>query len=178
LIDALDTDLRLRVTAPGSDSQIFVGIGPTAAVDAYLDGVAHDEITGLVNGGTPVYRTSAGSSPAAEPADQTFWAVATSGLGTQQLRWSPTNGRWAVVIMNADGSANVTAAATVEIRAGFLLPLALTLLVIGVLFTLVAVALIVMGALGQPIDKKDQRWLSDSSTIAGSAAATVDHRPR
>ena len=61
VIDALDTDLRLRVTADSSDAQTFIGIGPAADVDAYLAGVAHDEITGLTNG-APVYRTSAGAS--------------------------------------------------------------------------------------------------------------------
>lgn len=57
-INTLDTDLRLRVIAPTSDSQIFVGIGPAAQVDTYLNGVAHDSITGIVNGGTPVYRNN------------------------------------------------------------------------------------------------------------------------
>jgi hypothetical protein len=175
LIDALDTDLRLQVTEPGSDSQVFVGIGPAAAVDAYLGGVAHDEITGLVNGNTPVYRTSAGSAPAAEPAEQTFWAAKASGVGTQQLSWSPTNGRWAVVIMNADGSPNLTAAATVEIRAGFLLPLALTLLVIGLLITAGAVALIVIGAMGHDGGKPGADWSPETSPATRPGAATIDH---
>ncbi len=175
LIDALDTDLRLQVTEPGSDSQVFVGIGPAAAVDAYLGSVAHDEITGLVNGKAPVYRTSAGSAPAAEPAEQTFWAAKASGVGTQQLSWSPTNGRWAVVIMNADGSENVTAAATVEIRAGFLLPLALTLLVIGLLITAGAVALIVIGAMGRGSGKPGAGWSPETSPADRPGAATADH---
>ena len=53
LFDTLDTDLRLRATPTSSDAQTFIGIGPAADVDAYLSGVAHDEVVGLTDG-TPV----------------------------------------------------------------------------------------------------------------------------
>jgi hypothetical protein len=176
LIDALDTDLRLRVTAPGGDTHMFVGIGPAVAVDAYLADVSHDEITGVTDGTTPVYRTRAGSAPvSAPPAGQTFWTAKTSGPGTRQLAWSPSDGQWSVVIMNADGSPGVAAAVTVEIKAGFLLPLALTMLVIGVVITLGGVALIVIGAVGRPADRRGRSWSSDSNTKTGVVAgATAD----
>jgi hypothetical protein len=167
----------LRVTAPGSDTQTFVGIGPAVAVDAYLADVAHDEITGVIDGGTPVYLTRAGSATVSAPTEQTFWTAQTSGPGTRQLAWSPSDGRWSVVIMNADGSPSIAAAVTVEIKAGLLLPLALTLLVIGVVITLGAVALIGIGAVGQPGNKRVRSWSSDSSTKDDIVAvATADPR--
>jgi hypothetical protein len=94
----------------------------------------------------------------AAPADQTFWAATASGPGVQQVNWNPTDGRWAVVIMNADGSAGITAAAAVEIQAGFLLPLALTLLLLGTLITAGAVILIVAGTVGGRKDMRNQTW--------------------
>jgi len=177
LIDKLDTDVRLRVIAEGGDARTFIGIGQANNVDDYLGGVAHDNIIGLTNG-TPAYRTSTGASTVTAPTDQNFWAATTSGAGTQELSWHPTDGRWAVVIMNADGSPGITAAGTVEIRAGFLLPLAVTLLVLGFLVTAGAVVLIVIGAKGRCDGKSDQVWPVESSRTrpAGrTGAATPDH---
>ena len=162
VIDRLDTDLRLRVTAPGSDTQTFVGIGPAAAVNTYLGTVAHDEITGLADGGAALYRPTTGAATAAPPTEQTFWAATASGPGTQELSWSPTNGQWAVVIMNADGTAGVSAAATVEVMAGFLLPLAITLLILGMVVTAGAIVLIVIGATNGR-NGTDQTWLPATS---------------
>ncbi len=176
LINALDTDLRLQVTAPSSDTQTFVGIGPAADVNAYLRGVAHDEITRLADGGTAVYSTSPGTATVAPPMEQTFWAATASGTGSQELTWSPTNGQWAAVIMNADGSAGISADATVAFRAGFLLPLALTLLVLGVVITAGAVVLIVVGATGRR-GKGHQTWPPESSFAemsAGTGQASID----
>ena len=76
LIDALDTDVRLQITAPSSDSRIFVGIAPAADISAYLSGVSHDQITGLANGGTPMYRTVSGTAAVAPPVEQTYWLAA------------------------------------------------------------------------------------------------------
>lgn len=177
LIDALHTDIRLRVTAPASDPPVFVGIGPATDVDAYLAGVANDQITGLSNG-APVYTTEPGASTVGPPTEQSFWATTASGSGTQQLSWNPTDGRWAVVIMNADGSPDITAAATVEIQVGFLLPLALILLLLGLLITAGAVVLIVIGATGRRGDKHNQGWQPGSTTAlmtGPNGTATPDH---
>src|SRR4029079_7718735 len=157
------------VTAPSSDAQIFVGIGPATDVGTYLSGVAHDEIIGLADGGTPTYRTAAGATTAGPPTEQTFWATAASGTGTQELSWSPTNGQWAVVIMNADGSAGVSAVATVEVMAGFLLPLALTLLILGMVLTTGAVVLIVIGASGGSDNRPTETAFARPKTGATAA---------
>ena len=177
VLDRLDTDLRLRVTAPYSDAQIFVGIGPASDVDAYLTGVAHDEIVGLADGGTPTYRAAAGATTADPPTDQTFWATTASGTGTQELSWSPTNGQWAVVIMNADGSAGVYTAATVEVMAGFLLPLALTLLILGMVLTTGAVVLIVIGASGGTGGTDNRPTETTFAKPTNGAAAATAERP-
>ncbi len=158
LINRLDTDLRLTVTTPANKSPAFIGIASAADVDAYLGNVAHDEIIGLGNGGTPVYRSTAGTLTVAPPTEQTFWAAKTSGPGTQQLSWRPTDGQWAVVIMNADGSPGISAPAIVEIRAGFLLPLALILLTAGLIITVAGSFLIVFGASRRRGDKPGDNW--------------------
>ena len=81
LLDALDTDVSLEVAGPDSDAQTFIGIGPTASVDAYLGGVAHDEIVGFTER-APIYHASAGTLTAAgAPTEQDFWVAWASGPG-------------------------------------------------------------------------------------------------
>jgi hypothetical protein len=147
LLDALDVDLRLRVTDASGDGDIFVGIGPEADVDGYLDGVAHDQVVDL-DGREAEYRSRPGSDEAPPPTDQDFWEVSASGPGTQQVEWETSGGRWAAVVMNADGSAGVSADVDVGIRPDILLPLAIGLLIGGLILTAGGVALIVIGATG------------------------------
>ena len=104
IIDALDVDVRLRATATDSAQAVFIGIGPESAVDAYLLGVAHDEIIELDDDLDPRYRSREGSLTVDRPDEQDFWVATASGPGTQELSWEATTGRWAVVLMNADGS--------------------------------------------------------------------------
>ena len=147
LLDLIEADVRLRV-ASEADVALFVGIGPEKDVDAYLAGVAHDQITRL-DGNDAVLSRRAGSSAAEPPADQGFWVASATGTGTQQLDWEATDGRWAVVVMNADGSPGVAADADVGLRVAGGSPLAVVLGVVGLVLTALAVALIVFGASGR-----------------------------
>ncbi|MGS0688061.1 hypothetical protein ACVBEQ_23375 [Nakamurella sp. GG22] len=177
VIDTLDTDVRLRATAVSGDVGTFLGIGPAADVDAYLSGVGHAEIIGLTKG-TPVYRTSEGGWKAAAPGDQTFWVASTQGVGTQELSWHPTDGRWAAVIMNADGSPGVSVAGMVQIKAGFLLPLLIILLIAGFVTTAGAIVLIVVGASGRRTGKTDRGWapvVGGAVPADAAGSATAEH---
>jgi Domain of unknown function (DUF4389) len=146
VLDALDVDLRLRVTST-SGGDVFVGIGPARDVDAYLAGVAHDEVADF-DGGEATYRHRPGGSDVAPPTDQSFWTASASGPGTQQLVWSARGGRWAVVVMNSDGTPGVAADVDVGVRSGVIAPLAAVLVGVGALLTAVGVVLIVVGATG------------------------------
>lgn len=103
VLDAIDLDTRLRV-ANTTDGEVFVGIARDEDVDAYFEGVAYDEIVDI-DGTAANYRSRSGRDEIAPPGDQGFWAESQSGPGTQQVDWSATSGRWAVVLMNADASA-------------------------------------------------------------------------
>jgi hypothetical protein len=147
LLDLIEADVRLRVTS-SAEAPVFVGIGPEVDVDAYLAGVAHDEVTGL-DGNDAVLSRRAGSSAAQAPTDQDLWVASASGSGTQQLDWEAADGRWAVVLMNADGSPGVEADVDVGVRVDGLLPLAVVLGGVGLVLTALAVVLIVFGASGR-----------------------------
>jgi hypothetical protein len=99
-------DVRIEVTG---DRPVFVGIGPADAVEGYLAGVERDRVVDLSLGRAPVLDQVPGGAPATGPTAQTFWAQSAAGPGPQQLTWTVTEGRWAVVVMNADGSSPVVA---------------------------------------------------------------------
>lgn len=124
LIDALDADVRLRVTGTDPGRDVFVGIAP-------LVEVAHDEIRDLDDDGTARFRRQAGLDRVEAPTGRTFWIARASGPGTQELNWETEPGRWAVAVMNADGSPGVAAAVDVGVKADVVLPLSVILLAAG-----------------------------------------------
>ena len=147
VFDVIDADVRLRAESIDPAVDVFIGIARTPDIDEYLASVAHDEVVEF-DDGEAVYERVAGGDEVEPPAEQTFWEESASGPGTQELLWEPARGRWSAVVMNADGSPNVVADVEVGAKAGILLPLIVILLVVGLLATAGAVALIVFGALG------------------------------
>ena len=151
VLDRLDLDLRItaRSLTPGADP--FIGVAPADALSSYLDGVAHDQVIGISEprsgvSRAAVLRSSPGATTVGAPTGETFWDTSATGTGEQRLTWSVTGGSWAVALMNADGSPGVDVSSTIGVRAGFLLPLALLLMGIGLIVTGIAVALIIRGA--------------------------------
>jgi hypothetical protein len=124
-------DVRVRATSERQGASVFLGIAPTHQVDLYLQGVAHSTVSDLSGTGSASEHT--GGAPPAPPSDQDIWVAQASGAGQQSLTWSPTEGRWGLVAMNADGSRPVA----VQADAGATVPA----------LTEVAVALLVAGAL-------------------------------
>ena len=81
----------------------------------------------------------------AAPTSQSFWVASVSGVGEQELTWEATSGRWAAALMNADGAPGLAADVNVGAKAGFILPLSLLMIGVGVLFTGIAGVLIAAG---------------------------------
>ncbi|HEU0042282.1 MAG TPA: hypothetical protein VFQ15_08030 [Jiangellaceae bacterium] len=138
-------EIRIEAAGPDSGPPLFVGIGPTSAVNQYLDGVGHDEISDV--GLDPFrvdYNPQPGGAPAAAPTAQTFWAESESGTGEQTLTWDVSSGDWSVVIMNADGSAGVQADLAVGATLPVLRPIAIGLLVVGGVLLLIGITTIVV----------------------------------
>jgi hypothetical protein len=138
--------VRIRATSATSDP-IFVGIAPETRLDRYLSGVAHDELDD-VRAGVNDYTTRSGGGPDVAPSDAPIWAASASGAGTQTLGWDARDGRWSVVVMNADGARAVAADVTVGAKLGVLPWIAAGLLLAGLLMLAVGGGMIAAAVRG------------------------------
>lgn len=138
--------VQIRATGGGA-APIFVGVGPTDQVTAYLSGVAYDEVTNLGWFSASVqYSHHEGSAPSAPPEQQTFWTAKQEGTGTQTLQWQVQSGNWTAVLMNGDATAPVNVSVSLGARLGFLLPLGIGLTAAGVVILAVGILLVILGA--------------------------------
>jgi hypothetical protein len=113
-----------------SSQPTFIGVGPAAAVDAYLAGVQR-EVTARFDGTPSHIHAYPGGAPTSPPTAQSFWAARAVGPGTRTLTWTPRDGEWRVVVMNPNGSAGVFTELTVGARFPHLLWVAIGLIVGG-----------------------------------------------
>jgi hypothetical protein len=126
--DMLGT-VRVRVS---SARPVFVGIASESAIGSYLGNVAHAEGATLTTPSADL-RTYPGGAPSTPPATQRLWAASASGVGEHTLTWTPQDGSWRIVVMNADGARGVTADVSVGARMPDLLTIAITVLGAGIL---------------------------------------------
>ncbi len=141
-------EATIRVTGSSRlPPPVFIGVGPTAQVSEFLSGVARDRVTGIdLIGGLVEYEHVDGVSVPGAPADQRFWVAKVAGSGSRTLEWALRDGDWAVVIMNADGSAPVAADVQLGARFGVVYPLVVGLTLAGVFLLALGAALMVLGA--------------------------------
>ncbi|HEX6300027.1 MAG TPA: DUF4389 domain-containing protein [Acidimicrobiia bacterium] len=130
------------------ETEVFVGIGPEDEVEAYLDEVAHTEVTRMITDDDARYRDIGGDQTPATPLEQPFWVASVNGPGPQTLTWDLEAGRWMVVIMNADATSGIAVEASAGARTDLLVPIALGLLAIGAILAIIALVLIVTGIRG------------------------------
>ncbi|TCO38657.1 hypothetical protein EV646_12032 [Kribbella antiqua] len=99
----------LHVTATG-DRPVFVGVGQDLDVSDYLAGSAH---TRLIRFDMPArFDTQdmrGGDAKLTPPGDLDWWVAQSVGSGKQSVAWPIQDGRYDVVVMNADGTPAVDA---------------------------------------------------------------------
>jgi hypothetical protein len=184
-----------RVQLTGA-KDVFVGIAPLAEGQAYLDGVERTVIADLgLDSQATDQRLLPGGAPSGPPTSQDFWAAQATGSGVQQLSWKPADGNWLLVVMNADGSPGVSVdarvGATLPALGGwgwgllggglFLLAIAVTVLLLGILHRPAVAARPVYGAPGPVPAGPPPGWVPpapvDRTTAVdtGVAAPTDTH---
>ncbi|MFC7615413.1 DUF4389 domain-containing protein [Actinokineospora soli] len=146
--DAAGVVGTVRVTVDRAAGPVFVGVGPAAEVDRYLDGVAHAALeTVVVTDGRTEARLveHPGAAPALPPATALRWRAVDQGAGPRVLTWTADPGDWRFVVMAADARPGVD----VEVTAGATVPplpwIAVGLLVLGAALGAGGVTLLLVG---------------------------------
>jgi hypothetical protein len=139
--------LRVTTTSP-SGGPVFVGIAPQPAVDAWLAGTAHDELTDVPAGRAEYSRAAGELRPVADPAAQTFWLTTATGPGAATMQWHVVDGNYAVVVANADGSPGIVADVRGAVQLPDLTGLGGGVLTAGIVLGALGLGLIVLGGVG------------------------------
>ena len=132
--------------------RIFVGVGSTADVADYLDGVQQAEVVDITttdDGADATYLVTGQDPPSVPPTEVDTWVAQATGSGTVSVDWPVEEGDWTIVVMNADGSAGVTADVAVGASLPWLGWAAVALLVgagIGLLLSVLMLVAAVRGA--------------------------------
>jgi hypothetical protein len=168
--------LKLSVSGVGRD--VFVGIGPAAAVDQYLAGTSIDRVTDLeVDPFKLKTSPRAGSTTPAPPGAQTFWTARGSG-STASLSWKVSDGSYRLVLMNADASRGVNAAGRVELKVPGLFVIGLVVLCGGAVVGLIGLALLIIGVRMRPYRRPSAPVGADYPGASGYPAASGNIAPR
>jgi len=138
--------LRFTATPAGTGHQLFLGIGPASAVNRYLSGASYDVATDVSV--EPFHLTLArhrGTATPAPPGSQSFWVAKASGTHPT-LTWTVTSGSYRVVAMNTDAAAPVAFAGGLHLTIPHSFAIGIGLLTGGIVFIVIGVVLIVLGA--------------------------------
>ena len=135
------------VSETGSD--LFMGVGPVADVEAYLDGVEHSDVVRYGERSGATYVEQPGDRTPELPSAQDFWTTTTEGPGLLSLDWQPEEGSWALVVMNSDGSSGVDVSTSIGVDTPWL-PIGMVVTAIGALLTGALAAVTAVVALRRP----------------------------
>ncbi|MEI6623462.1 MAG: LapA family protein, partial [Actinomycetes bacterium] len=134
--------VELTVGASGANGQqVFIGVGPSAAVNHYLAGVQRDVVSDI-NGSSAKVTSIPGTTKPTPPNNQTFWTDKAVG-NTATIKVDPKPGT-TLVIMNANTTAPVSVNLLIGGKSSSLFPGAIVSVVIGVLLIVLAVWLFIV----------------------------------
>ena len=104
---------------PGKE--LFVGSALVDDARSYLTGVEYEKITGLwIFPARADYQRFDGENIPADPVSREFWVNRSYGKSTNQLTWNPEEDNLSLIIMNADGSADLDLYVQVKTMVGIL----------------------------------------------------------
>jgi hypothetical protein len=141
--------LKLAVT--GSDRPVFVGVGPAADVDRYLAGASVETVDDVDADPFRLETTvRTGTAQLAPPVDQDFWVARSTGATSAATSWHLRDGKYRVVVMNADGTPGIHADGKFGLHVPWLAPVAFTALGGGTPVLLAGITILVLGLRNEP----------------------------
>jgi len=176
--------VRLRLDPARPETPIFAGIGPTADVASYLEGVPRDSIRDIeLSPDRVLYRRVPGEAAPQPPGEEPFWVAQVTTDTEDELTWEVESGDWTVVLMNADASRGVDVDARLGIKIDWLLPALMGMLVAGVVILAGGAVLVIFG--GRGLARRDEptpaaaptQWPAPTTPVAAPTATALDVRP-
>jgi hypothetical protein len=144
--------LRISASPIQGTTGVFVGIGREADVDRYLAGVATKEATSVnVEPYALKGITHGGRANVQPPTTQHFWVAQASSPRTAAIGWRIRDGRYRLVVMNANGHGGFAATAAIGITIPYVAYYALAGIIVGLLLATGGTALLIR-ATRHPVD--------------------------
>lgn len=116
---------------------LFIGLGSTTDVINYLNEVPRDVVTGISSSQATVTAIPGTATPA-DPAVQGFWLASGQGASPSLVLPSATTGS-TLVVMNQDGSPNVSIEMSVGVESPRVFYGAIALIVLGIILIILAI---------------------------------------
>ena len=133
-------EIKVEVENEDPSLPVFIGIADSRDVDTYLSAVQHEDITSLeVFNSSFDYERQPGTAQPEPPGTQGFWLEEAEGVGVQTVEFDLEEGDYTIVAMNADASEGI------EMEAVFGIKSSGVIVLIGVGFLVLALALMVGG---------------------------------
>lgn len=123
--------VTLDVALQQGDRPMFLGIGPSTDVDAYLRDVPIDVIEQIDQPGAARTSSVTGDALPASPGAQPFWAITATG-DAPSISWTAEPGAWTLVVMATPPRRALNVTATGSVTLPVLGPLGFVLLAIAV----------------------------------------------
>ena len=140
-------DPSVEIAVEGSGQPVFVGVGPADAVDRYLAGASVETVTDFeVRPFELTTKVRDGSARLESPLDQSFWVAEADGRSAAETSWKIRDGRYRIVVMNADGSPGIDVEGEVGVHVPRLTAVASTALAGGLILVVTGIVLVIAGA--------------------------------
>jgi hypothetical protein len=135
----------LSLSAHGTGRDVFIGVGPAAAVDSYLAGAPVDRVTDLeVDPFRLTTDRQNGTTQPQAPATQKFWTAQASGPDPK-ITWKINDGSYRLVVMNSDASPDVAINGRFALTVPHLFAIGTGILIAGIIAALIGLLLLVLG---------------------------------
>jgi hypothetical protein len=134
------------ISVTAADKPVFIGVGPAAAVDRYLAGAAVETVTDFdVRPFELTTTRHEGTARLSSPLDQPFWVEQAHGKTSATADWKIRHGSYRVVVMNADGSPDVSVDGRLSARVPNLSAIGASVLGGGLFVVFIGIAVLVIG---------------------------------
>lgn len=141
--------IEIDVDAEPGDEPLFLGIGASSAVDAYLHGAPIDVIEQIDWPGAARTEAVAGKATPSPPAGEPFWIVRDEGTAPS-LRWRAEPGDWTLVVMREDARTSIDVTLSGRVTIGALGPLGIVLMLLALAVLGLGVWITARAAIARP----------------------------